>query len=133
MYRHLRSRGVSPSYIARFANRSESAMRRYMCEPDTSAAQVPPLEVTDRLVALVDILEQDRRPQTKDEVRIQAEWNDIVNTDNVPDVIIADIVGISRRHLVWVGRSHPTYGIQPSADMVARARATEALMQGVAA
>lgn len=133
MYQHLRRLGVSPSFIADFVDRSQSALRRYMCEPGTSASQKPPLEVTDHLVALVDLSTQERRAMTEDEARNQARWIDIVNGGEVPAVILADIAGVDVRHLAWVGRSHPIYGIQPSEDQVLRAQATEALMQRAAA
>jgi hypothetical protein len=133
MYQHLRGRGLSPKFIAGFVARSQSALRRYMCEPGTVAAQKPPIEVTDRLVALVDLSTGERRVQTMDEARNQAHWIGIVNGEGVPAVILADIAGVDLRHLAWVGRSHPIYGIQPSEDQVRRAMATEALMQRSAA
>lgn len=133
MYRHLRGLGVSPTFISGCVGRSQSALRRYMCEPGTAAAQKPPIDATDRLVALVDLSTQERRQLTEDEARNQARWIDIVNGGGVPNVILADIAGVDIRHLAWVGRSHPIYGIQPSDDQVLRAQATEALLQRTAA
>ncbi|KQZ50309.1 hypothetical protein ASD54_08625 [Rhizobium sp. Root149] len=133
MYQILRGIGVSPNYIATFVKRSPQTLRRYMSEPGTKAAQKPPLEVTDRLVALIDILERGHRPQTKDEFRLMCEWTDIVNRAEVPKSMLANIAGVSDYHLAWVGRSHPSFGIQPTLDQVATAMAVEALMQGVAA
>lgn len=133
MYQHLRSMGFAPRFVANFVGRSESAMRRYMSEPGTKASQMPPVAVTDRMVVLIHMSTSARPDLTVDEFRLMCEWTDIVNRGDVPDVILADIAGVSRRHLVWVGRSHPSFGIQPSEDMVACARATEALMQGAAA
>jgi hypothetical protein len=133
MYQHLRSLGVSPKFVAEFVGRSQSALRRYMCEPGTTAAQKPPIDVTDRLVVLIDLSTQERRVQTVDEARNQARWIEIVNGGGVPAVILADIAGVDVRRLAWVGKNHPIFGIQPSEDQVLRAQATEALMQRAAA
>lgn len=133
MYRHLRSMGFSPKFIANLVGRSQQTLRRYMSEPGTRSAMMPPVAVTDKMVVLMNMATSARPDLTADELRLMIDWTDIVNRGEVPDVILADIAGVSMRHLAWVGRSHPSFGIQPSEDMVARARATEALMQGVAA
>ncbi|MQV12185.1 hypothetical protein GHL01_00300 [Sinorhizobium meliloti] len=133
MYQDLRKRGLSPKFIAEFVGRSNAALRRYMSEPGTVSAQKPPVEVTDRLVALVDLSTSERRVSTEAEIRHQRAWIDVVNSDIVPHTFLADIAGVSTHHLAWVGRSHPEYGIQPTEDQVLRAMATEALMQGAAA
>lgn len=133
MYQHLRARGHSPRFIAAFANRSPSTLRRYMSEPGTTAALKPPAEVTGSLVTLINFSTSDVRASTQDEVRNQECWIDVVNGGIVPRKILAEIAGVDDHHLDWVGRSHPLFGIQPSQDQVLRAQATEALMQRTAA
>jgi hypothetical protein len=123
----------SPKFIANFVGRSQQTLRRYMSEPGTRSAMKPPIVVTDRMVTLINMATSAKLDLTVDEWRLMCEWTDIINSDNISDVILADIAGVSRRHLAWVGRSHPSFGIQPTDDMVAHARATEALMQAAAA
>ncbi|WP_009992636.1 hypothetical protein [Rhizobium sp. Kim5] len=135
IFRHLRSLGMRASDIATVADRSEQTVRRYMCEPGTKSALLPPVKVIDRLVRCIDTFQGGNVTPETDDARLRKEWRDVFDGCRVPRAILADIAGLDIATVACVGRENPTFAIQPTDDMVRKAMATEALMQrrGVAA
>lgn len=133
MYRAARSRGMTPKFIADYVGRSEQTLRRYMSAPGTASAMKPPVEVTDRLVKLIDLTTNDRREVTMDQLRDVQTWCDVAIGGRVPRSVLASISGLDTYLVAWVGRTHPLYGVVPTPDMTARAVAMEALLQNTGA
>lgn len=124
MYKYLRERGLKPHEIAECLGRSPSTLRRYMSAPGTKAAVKPTFEASDMLVKLVNMTtDHGRKVVTEDDHRIACEWFELSRTaDFLSRRILAEIAGVDIYSVAWVGRTHPRFGIQPTADMVARAR-----------
>ncbi len=74
-------------------------------------------------------------PTLDDGARLRHQWRQVAFGKIIPVDMLADIAGVDVYTVGWVGREHPTEGIQPSSGMVAAAMAAEALteLRGAAA
>lgn len=66
-------------------------------------------------------------PPLSDEARLRHQWRQVYFGGLVDRADLAIVAEVDLYDVAWVGREHPTFGIQPSAEMVAKAMALEAL------
>ncbi|CAN7328332.1 hypothetical protein [Neorhizobium tomejilense] len=68
-------------------------------------------------------------PPLDEAARLRHQWRRVFFGGIVTRDVLADIAQVDVYTVGWVGREHPTLGIQPTADQVARAMAAEALTE----
>lgn len=69
---------------------------------------------------------RDTPPLSRNE-RLRHQWRQIAFRAIVSKSVLAEIAGTGFYQVGWVGREHPTFGVQPTSEMVAKATAAEAL------
>ncbi|MCZ4287242.1 hypothetical protein [Hoeflea alexandrii] len=90
------------------------------------------LEVYDRHGVSEPVSFPDTRiaaPVLNDAARLRHEWRKVFFGGRVPRQDLADVAGTDIYNVAWVGREHPTRGIQPTHEMVMWAMANDAGME----
>lgn len=131
MYQYLRSKHVTPESVTYYAKRSKATINRYLSAPGTRTSIPVPPTISDNLIQFVTLIDRvdpwNPSGLTEDQARNCRDWLDVARAGIVPRCVLADIAGTDIYRVGWIGYAHPQFGIVPTADMVSRARAAEAL------
>lgn len=86
------------------------------------------LDLSDSLVGFPVTAQVDTViPVLSDDARLRHQWRQVYFSGTVRRADLAILAGVDLYDVAWVGREHAKFGIQPSAEMVAKAMALEAL------